>query len=597
MPYILSFSNSNNTNTVTVPDMPPGINTLDTSLNLVGRGYPDYGRKIAENFLHLLENFSSPWPGPAHPIEGQLWYDTSDPYHKVLKVRDGTNWANASGIYQQGTDPRTDPETPANLKVGDIWVDTANLVLRIYNNSGWTTVGPMKTGGSPAGVEIDNIDDNTVFTEKHNIVKVWAEGSIIAIISAKAFTPRIGIPGFPTLVPGINLRNQGIGPNVATPIINGTSAAAQGLQINGLKFAASRFLRKDDLADRGQVITGKLFFKTPSDTLGVGNEGFGQGRDGIVINNESSVADTKYIQFYKGNTDAILVNNHPYGSVSIKINNGTSSLVTSLQLSPGAVTVSENLDVNGNITSNSDIVSGNDLSVSRDLSIGRNLQVSSSTVFQHTVAVNNKLTVGNSDPGPALEPTVASISDIGTPLKYFKNLFVESIGSTSTATTLYGKVVGTASTLNHGISVSITGTVVTTSPIVITGSATGTQTTVLVTELSPTAISSQFESTVPSPYLSFLALNTSTTGLEQLAFRNLESMLHPPGVIMAYGSNSNIPSGWLLCDGASVSRTAYPNLFSVIGTDYGSVNSNSFNLPSYVSSDSGNTPIYHIIKI
>jgi len=37
--------------------------------------------------------------------------------------------------------------------------------------------------------------------------------------------------------------------------------------------------------------------------------------------------------------------------------------------------------------------------------------------------------------------------------------------------------------------------------------------------------------------------------------------------------------GWLKCDGRSVSRTTYALLFAVIGTSFGSADSNSFNLP------------------
>lgn len=37
--------------------------------------------------------------------------------------------------------------------------------------------------------------------------------------------------------------------------------------------------------------------------------------------------------------------------------------------------------------------------------------------------------------------------------------------------------------------------------------------------------------------------------------------------------------GWLKCDGRSLSRTTYAALFAVIGTSFGSVDGNSFNLP------------------
>ena len=50
-----------------------------TSLLLYGRDVPNYGERIAENFVQLLENFAGPG-APQHPIEGQLWFDTGTIY-------------------------------------------------------------------------------------------------------------------------------------------------------------------------------------------------------------------------------------------------------------------------------------------------------------------------------------------------------------------------------------------------------------------------------------------------------------------------------------------------------------------------------------
>ena len=45
-------------------------------------------------------------------------------------------------------------------------------------------------------------------------------------------------------------------------------------------------------------------------------------------------------------------------------------------------------------------------------------------------------------------------------------------------------------------------------------------------------------------------------------------------------AGSTIPTGWLLCDGSAVSRTIYSELFTVIGTTYGTGDgSTTFNLP------------------
>jgi len=57
-----------------------------------------------------------------------------------------------------------------------------------------------------------------------------------------------------------------------------------------------------------------------------------------------------------------------------------------------------------------------------------------------------------------------------------------------------------------------------------------------------------------------------------------------PGTIIQHISanlQTNFPTRFLLCNGQSVSRTTYANLFSYIGTTYGSVDGNSFNVPDF----------------
>lgn len=53
----------------------------------------------------------------------------------------------------------------------------------------------------------------------------------------------------------------------------------------------------------------------------------------------------------------------------------------------------------------------------------------------------------------------------------------------------------------------------------------------------------------------------------------------PVGVIEAF-AGVNAPAGWLFCDGSAVSRIQYPELFSALGTTYGSGDgSTTFNIP------------------
>lgn len=54
----------------------------------------------------------------------------------------------------------------------------------------------------------------------------------------------------------------------------------------------------------------------------------------------------------------------------------------------------------------------------------------------------------------------------------------------------------------------------------------------------------------------------------------------PVGTVIAWAT-SNAPAGYLHCNGASVLRTDYPELFNVIGTLYGAADATHFNLPDY----------------
>ena len=85
MAYTVNKTNSSaSPNQYTVQD---GVVNAQTDLSLIGKGYAGYGELIAENFLHLLENFSNS-TAPSKPISGQLWWDSTN---ARLKVYNGTS--------------------------------------------------------------------------------------------------------------------------------------------------------------------------------------------------------------------------------------------------------------------------------------------------------------------------------------------------------------------------------------------------------------------------------------------------------------------------------------------------------------------------
>jgi len=54
----------------------------------------------------------------------------------------------------------------------------------------------------------------------------------------------------------------------------------------------------------------------------------------------------------------------------------------------------------------------------------------------------------------------------------------------------------------------------------------------------------------------------------------------PVGSIVAWGGTGSLPTGWLECNGATLNRTTYADLFSAIGTQFGAPSSTEFSLPN-----------------
>lgn len=67
-----------------------------------------------------------------------------------------------------------------------------------------------------------------------------------------------------------------------------------------------------------------------------------------------------------------------------------------------------------------------------------------------------------------------------------------------------------------------------------------------------------------------------TNGSGTLSFGTIQGV--PTGSVF-YFAASTAPTGYLTCDGSSISRTTYADLFAVVGTTFGSVDGNTFNLP------------------
>jgi hypothetical protein len=403
MSYTLKFSDKTKTTDVVVPAMPPGINTVDTSLSLVGRGYPNYGEKVAENFLHLLENFASSVP-PENPIEGQLWYDTSDPNNKVLRIMDGTvsstRWPSITGIYQQTTDPKL--ETTQGLKEGDIWVDTFGNQLKIYSSGNWTLVGPQSTSTNTGAVP-EYITDTS--GTSHWVIKNYVNSKVISIVSRDSFLPNPKVDGFTSLTPGVNLVT-GI-----NAIFNGISSSTYNLSIGNSIYPVTAFLRKDNLI-KEEVITGKVKFVESN---------------GVVIS--SSSADSNTIQLYKNLNDAVLINNTAGGKIIFKTKGVTAGLAESVSIEKTSVKVSVTTEASSTTTGALVVTGG--VAVGGNLHVGNKLYVNGFNLNTATLSLSNTA-ISTSTTTGAL--TVAGGVGIGGRLNIGNTATIYST-ATSTSTT------------------------------------------------------------------------------------------------------------------------------------------------------------------
>ncbi len=264
MAYTVNKTNSSATpNSYTVQD---SILNTQTDIPFVGKGYAGYGEVIAENFLHLLENFSNT-TAPAKPIKGQLWYDESE---GRLKVYTGSTFQPLGGARYQST-------APTGMVAGDIWVDSDTGQLYFYNGTSSILVGPPSATGTTSGLTFETVTDST--TASQNIVNLYSDGDRIAIISKNTFTPQAAITGFTTVTKGINLNSSlslkftgtatdsdKLGGVAAADLLNTTSAATATVNSNtGLTVTNAGALGSVAGLTIGPAGAALKIFKTASD--------------------------------------------------------------------------------------------------------------------------------------------------------------------------------------------------------------------------------------------------------------------------------------------------------------------------------------------
>ena len=153
------------------------IDTESTNLVLVGRNYSGYGEYFNENFIKLLENFSST-AAPSNPLKGQLWWNSTD---QRLQVYDGSIWKSSGGPIVQNTQPQ--------MVAGDLWIDNLNNQVYAFDGTDLMLMGPQYTvTQGKSGFEIGSILDSQ--SRSRTVANLYVGGTLSAVISSIEFTPQ-----------------------------------------------------------------------------------------------------------------------------------------------------------------------------------------------------------------------------------------------------------------------------------------------------------------------------------------------------------------------------------------------------------------------
>jgi hypothetical protein len=204
MPYNIKLTNS--TPLVTVLD--GTVDQSATNLTLVGREYPGYGTFINENFIYLLENFSS-GTAPTRPLLGQLWWDSTNKRMKICVSTSPATFRVPPGTISAAT---SSPPT-VNAVDGDLWFDNTASQLNVWSSSQnrWVLVGPLTTS-SEAFLPADFTGAtpgtfNDIIGNAHTVIKFNIGGVVYAVISRDA-TFNTTVTGFNTVIPGLNFNTS-----------------------------------------------------------------------------------------------------------------------------------------------------------------------------------------------------------------------------------------------------------------------------------------------------------------------------------------------------------------------------------------------------
>lgn len=229
------------TNGLILATIKDGTMDTTTSLRLVGKNYIGYGEIMAENLLHLLENFAA-GEAPAKAITGQIWFNSAA---KQLNVYNGTEFI----PLLKSTISDSQPVDPSR---GDSWWNTTAKKFNVFDGTEWQQIGPLDTSPFARLAQSNQFAGNIVVDQTLTV------GNLASLSTSAA--------------EHVTLKNTGAGKNLLLGIKLTSGTEVTVLTINGAN--------------------GQAEVATPVGSLAITNKGYVDSAD-TALSNAIVAVDTK----------------------------------------------------------------------------------------------------------------------------------------------------------------------------------------------------------------------------------------------------------------------------------------------------------------
>ena len=302
------------------------FDSVSSSLTLIGKNVNAYGQYVNNNFVGLLENFAS-ITSPRSPVQGQIWFDTSEGRIKVYNLDQ----------FKPVGSPIIATAEPGEAVNGDFWFNPTTKELQFTDGTSWYSTAEQTNVGEAgkAGWFVEVIQD--LANDDQVVAKLYSNDTEIAAVTSRDIplinngtefqtygtsTLRAGMtlnPSFKiygTATNSLNWNNLSTSSFFIKDVFNETSALISIADNAGLYIGTASDIQIL-VEDNGTSITGVFYMAGPNDNyelrynngyIGTATAMYLDGTNnhlGIFTNNPQDVVDINGSTTIRGNLTVI----------------------------------------------------------------------------------------------------------------------------------------------------------------------------------------------------------------------------------------------------------------------------------------------------